>query len=81
MGNVSSDIEALSVQYIIFNPIALRVTNMSRNRIESNDRHSTDYYLPGTPTTALDRVIGRLERLLGPRGRIRADRDPEETNR
>ncbi|WP_157224597.1 hypothetical protein [Natronococcus occultus] len=54
---------------------------MSRNRIESNDRHSTDYYLPGTPTTALDRVIGRLERLLGPRGRIRADRDPEETNR
>ncbi|WP_293030517.1 hypothetical protein [Natronococcus sp.] len=56
---------------------------MRNNGIDSDDQYGIDYYLPGTPTAfeAPDSLMKRIERLLGPRGRIGAEREHEKTNR
>lgn len=56
---------------------------MKNDRIDSNEQYGVDYYLPGTPTAfeTSNSLMGTLERLLGPRGRIGAEREHEETTR
>ena len=56
---------------------------MKNTRIDSDDQYGVDYYLPGTPTAfeTPDSLIGALEQLFRPRGRIGAEREHEETNR
>ncbi|MDG5820464.1 hypothetical protein [Natronococcus sp. A-GB7] len=56
---------------------------MKSTRIDSDDQYDVDYYLPGTPTAfeTPDSLIGTLEQLFRPRGRIGAEREREKTSR
>ncbi|MDJ1434674.1 hypothetical protein [Halostagnicola sp. A-GB9-2] len=56
---------------------------MSQERTTSEEQRGAEYYLPGTP--AMSPSDGRLERFLKTlfrrRGRIRADRQHERSDR